>query len=310
VLKATDSLRRSIELPEGIFKIRTAIGLSHSAFAEKVIAADVDRVDFVEIPFEQIIHTPEAIELQDKVPLVLHCASLSIAGNVPPPAALVDRLKECIALTGTPWLGEHLAYVRADGVWREVAEHPAMLAQDDPEGVSTTPFNVGYTVSPQLSPPILERVIANTLYWQARLGLPVLLENGPMYFRMPGSTMSQSHFINQCCARSDDVMLLMDLSHLAITCANLELDPHAILDGLPLERVVEVHLSGMSFQSGATWDDHSVGAPPVVFGLLEQLLGKTSPRAVTLEYNWDHDFPMETLRRDLQRVRDLTDRPQ
>ncbi|HEV7878740.1 DUF692 family multinuclear iron-containing protein [Bradyrhizobium sp.] len=301
------SLRRSTELPERVFGARTAIGLSYSAFAEKVVAEGTERIDFVEIPFEQLIHTPEAIKLRDKVPLLLHCASLSIAGNLPPPPALVERLLECIDQTGTPWLGEHLAYVRADGIWREVAEHPALLAGTDADGPSAMPFNVGYTVSPQLSDPILERVLGNTLDWRQQLGLPVLLENGPMYFQMPGSTMSQSEFIQELCARSDSVLLLLDLSHLAITSANIQLDPHALLDSLPLDRVVEVHLSGMSVQSGVTWDDHSGGAPPAVFALLERLLREAKPRAITLEYNWDHDFPLDILHRDLERVRDLTE---
>ena len=296
--------RRLTELPESVFGVKTAVGLSYSAFAEQIVAEGREDIDFVEIPFEQLVHTPAAVKLRDKVPLLLHCASLSIAGNLPPAPAIVDRLSECIEETGTPWLGEHIAYIRADAVWQEVAEHPALFVGSDHK-LSAIPFNVGYTVSPQLSGPILERVLHNAHEWRLRLGLPILLENGPMYFRMPGSTMSQCDFIRSLCAESDNALLLLDLAHLAITCANLGLDAGSVLEGLPLDRVVEVHLSGMSKQSDAVWDDHSDGAPPIVFALLERLLCRAKPKAITLEYNWDGDFPTDILHRDLERVRDL-----
>ena len=109
--------------------------------------------------------------------------------------------------------------------------------------------------------------------------------------------------------RVDSVLLLLDLAHLAITCGNLGLDPASVLDGLPLERVVEVHLSGLSRQSDMMWDDHSDGAPPVVFMLLERLLSRSRPKAITLEYNWDRDFSTDVFHRDLERVRDLVARP-
>lgn len=302
---AAASSKRSTEARIDAFGGRTAVGLSYSAFAQRVVSEQSELIDFVEIPFEQLVHTPEAIRLRESVPLLLHCASLSIAGNSPPAPSLVSRLRECIEDTATPWLGEHLAYVRADGVWREVAEHPALLAGGLSPDIAAVPFNVGYTVSPQMSGPILDRVLERTLEWRKELKLPVLLENGPIYFPMPGSTMSQLEFIGSLCSRSKDVLLLLDLAHLAITCRNFDLNPDAVLDALPLDRVVEVHLSGISEQADAAWDDHSDAAPAMVFNLLDRLLRRTRPQAITLEYNWDNDFPSDILRRDLDRVRDL-----
>jgi len=280
----------------------TAVGVSYSSFAERFVAQRPGCVDYVEIPFEQLVHTPLAAALGGEVPLLLHCASLSLAGNAPPSRRLVDQLTAFIDTTHTPWVGEHLAYVRADGVLRQYAEHTALVADDLD---TSQPFNVGYTVSPQLSDPILDRVLERTLAWRQRFAMPVLLENGPIYFQVPGSTMSQFEFIGKLCARSDDVLLLLDLAHLAITCANLEVDPQTALDRLPLDRVVEVHLSGVSRQSDVTWDDHGGAAPPLVFSLLDQLLGRVKPRAITLEYNWDHDFPADVLERDCARVREM-----
>ena len=277
-----------------------AVGIAYSPYAESLVVQEPGLIDYVEIPFEQLVATPAAIAVADHVPVVLHCASLSVAGNAAPSADLVEQLERWIERTRTPWLGEHLAYVRADGVFRELAEHPALLGD-----AASGPFNVGYTVSPQLSEPILERVVNAGAHWRERLALPLLLENGPMYFSMPGSTMTQFDFIRAMCARSDSMLLLLDLAHFTITCENLMLDPFDALESLPLERVVEVHVSGARYQSGVFWDDHTEPAAPIVFELLARLLQRVRPRAVTLEYNWDVRFPREVVRRDAARVRQL-----
>ena len=113
-----------------------------------------------------------------------------------------------------------------------------------------------------------------------------------------------SAFIADVVARCD-AGLLLDLTHLLITCRNTGADPLRELAKLPLERVVEIHVSGMSVQSGVAWDDHAVPAPPEVFELLRRVLAEVRPRALTVEYNWSGAFPQEILHRHLQRAREL-----
>jgi uncharacterized protein (UPF0276 family) len=275
-----------------------AVGIAHADYAYDLVRSNPGLIDYVEIPFEQLLRNPSAIDIRSLVPVVLHCASLSMAGDVPPDDALVDALKRWVSETGTPWLGEHLAYVRADGQLRDSAAHEAFIDL-------SAPYNVGYTVNPQYSKPILERVAASAEDWSQRLGVPVLLENGPTYFNMPGSTMSQLEFIQTLCTRAHGVRLLLDLSHLAITCANLYLDPMQVLRQLPLERVIEVHVSGFHVEGGMCWDDHSARAPLQVFDLLMALRSRVQPRAVTIEYNWDASFPLDVVMEDVRHVRKI-----
>jgi uncharacterized protein (UPF0276 family) len=288
---------------------RTVVGLTYSEYVPELVKAQPSLLDYVEIAFEQLLGTPQLGSLLDEIPVVLHCASLSIAGNNPPEQALVEKLMYWIEKTRTPWLGEHLAYVRSDGRYREIAEHDAVTAAEDRAGAEFVldgiPFNVGYTVSPQLSEAVLNRVLSASAIWEAKLGATVLLENGPVYFCMPGSTMSQVEFLNLLCAKRPEARLLLDLSHLAISCSNLSLDPFETLAALPLERVVEVHLSGAREEGGIVWDDHTMPAPAPVFELFDRLMCASRPRAVTLEYNWDATFPTKTVVRDVQRVREI-----
>jgi uncharacterized protein len=282
----------------------TAVGIAHCAFAERLVIEQPGIVDYVEIPFEQLVHNPRSAELAAHVPLILHCASLSMAGNVSPDRQLVESVHHWVRETKTPWIGEHLSYVRADGTWKEIAEHSALFMGGADQGPAG-PFNVGYTVSPQYSNPVLDRVHEAWASFEREFGIPILLENGPIYFNMPGSTMSQSTFVNRLCEKSQKVGLLLDIAHLVITSENSGRDPYSLLDEFPLERVVEVHLSGTRREADFCWDDHSDRAPEIVFLLLERSLRRCRPRAITLEYNWDAAFPRDILFQDVQRVRGI-----
>jgi uncharacterized protein len=270
---------------------RTQLGLAYSATALAYLDAHPDALDYIEIPFEQLRHTPEAGALQSRIPLVLHCASVSVAGTVAPSTQTLDAIAATAAQLRTPWIGEHLAFVSAEGLEGEA---------DAPEPTALT-----YTVCPQLSEASVERVVANLDAARARLGAtPLLLENSPQYFPIPGSTMPMSAFVAAVFARCD-AGLLLDLTHFLITCLNTGADPMRELERMPLDRVVEVHISGLSVQSGIAWDDHAIPASPQVFQLLQRVLREVRPQALTVEYNWSAAFPQTILHQHLQRVRDL-----
>ena len=116
--------------------------------------------------------------------------------------------------------------------------------------------------------------------------------------------MSMVDFVGavvECC----QVGLLLDLTHFLISMLNTKKDAMSEIDRLPLEKVVEVHLSGLNVQSGIAWDDHATPAPPAVFDLLERVLARVSPTAVTLEYNWSPQFPESTLVKHIDRVHEI-----
>ncbi len=278
----------------------TAVGLAYCDYIPGLLSAEPDVVDYIEIPFEMLLQSEMALDNVGNTPVVLHCASLSLAGNVPISNKLRDRLGEIIAQTNTPWVGEHLAFVRA-----QEAEHEPSMADAVIVDPNTGSYNVGYTVSPQYSTAILNRVLDAVSEAEDHFGLPVLLENGPLYVNLPGSTMSQAQFISELCDRRPETQLLMDLSHLEITAHNSGKKAIDLLAEMPVEAVIEVHLSGYSVQSGMHWDDHAQRAPEELFDLLEMLMQRVRPRAITLEYNWDSSFPLDGVREDIDRVKGI-----
>jgi uncharacterized protein (UPF0276 family) len=281
----------------------TRIGLAMNDALPALLTAEPHLVDYVEVPFERLAHSPD-VSGSLTVPVILHCASLSLAGNLPPAKAVIAQLRQAIAASGTPWLGEHLAFVSMAREAGPSLGHSAFAPPVDEAGVGEGGlYNVGYTVSPQYSIEILERVATALDRWERFLDCPLLIENGPVYFEVPGSTMSQVEFIVQLCQTRESTRLLLDLAHLACTAINTAEDAGELLEALPLKQVVEVHLSGTAGRENVEWDDHANPIGAEVFDLLDRLLRQAQPRAITLEYNWDPDFPVEIVRRDLDRVR-------
>lgn len=267
----------------------TKIGLAYGPGVPEFIVAHVGLLDYIEIPFEQLKHSPTLAEIQNEVPVLLHCASLSVAGFVSPDSNTIDAVG-CEAIrTRTPWIGEHLAFVSADSL-------------SEGAGGCGEPTLLTYTVCPQLSEETVRRVAENLAMLQPRFQVPLILENSPQYFSVPGSTMNMTDFICEVASQCN-VNLLLDLSHFLITAQNTGVDPVAELDRLPLERVVEVHMSGVSIQSDIAWDDHASPAPERLFELLERLLRRNRPRALTFEYNWSPAFPPSVIERHVVRAR-------
>jgi len=286
-----------------------AVGSAYADFSERLAKDEPDLLDFVEVPFELLVNSPDVAAIGERLPIVLHCASLSLAGNVATDPRLIERLKDLIQATGTPWLGEHLAFVTAGEPSDAEDGHPAFYSAepldniDEPSGSGR--FNVGYTVSPQYSEEVLDRVSRSVIARENELKVPILLENSPIYFATPGSTMSQAQFVTAYAARNQGAGLLLDLAHLICTCRNMDLCPTATLDSLPLENVREVHVSGVSEVAGSAWDDHTLPVPESVFTLLARVLGRVTPRAITIEHNWDAGFSLPILRAEVARIRDM-----
>jgi len=83
----------------------------------------------------------------------------------------------------------------------------------------------------------------------------------------------------------------------------LNRDPHDYIAALPLERLVEVHVSGTSLRDGQMVDSHEPLADEDA-DLLSWLLARSAPQVVTLEYARD----VEALPDQIRRLRRLLGR--
>jgi uncharacterized protein len=233
------------------------------------------------------------IEIGAVQPIVLHCASLSVAGAVAPAESTVEEIRGWIERTRTPWLGEHLSFITA-----ERAEAGPVADEYAPG----EPYNIGYTVCPPMNEQTVGRVLRTIELAEREFDVPMVLENPPVYFPIPGSTMSQVELISEICDRSS-TGLLLDLAHFYITSQTMGFDPLEELRSYPLERVVEVHISGVETEAGGHWDNHAKRAPAIEFDMLALVLEHAQVRAITLEYNWSARFPVTVLLDEIDRAR-------
>ncbi|WP_404525053.1 multinuclear non-heme iron-dependent oxidative enzyme ApyH [Bradyrhizobium diazoefficiens] len=246
-------------------------------------------LDYIELPFELLRHDPSSLAVRNAAPIILHCASMSIAGFVPPADATLDAIAAQVDLTGTPWIGEHLAFISADPL-------PGSALHD-----STT---LTYTVCPQLSEQVLANACANVTRFQERFSVPLIVENSPQYFVLPGSTMSIVDFVAEFHQRTG-VGMLLDLAHFRISALNMKFAAEREILRLPLEQVVEIHVSGLDVQAETAWDDHAGLADEATFDLLHAVLSRARPRAITFEYNWSPELDEEVIVRQIDRARSM-----
>ncbi len=270
-----------------------AVGAAFCAYIPRFIDAHPNALDYVEVPFELFCHDPSVFALKDRIPIVLHCASLSIASPSLCSQQTIEKVQGWTQRTETPWIGEHLAFITSDR--EEAGETPDEYAPGEP-------YNIGYTVSPSMDASSLSRICRHLQYYSSQFAVPILIENSPLYFSYPSSTMSQAEFMSRILDECPSGLLL-DLAHLLISARTVGFEANDEIDGYPLERAAEIHISGIDQQPDGTWDNHSIRAPEEIYALLHQVLKRASPKAITLEYNWSARFPDEILHEDVARIR-------
>jgi hypothetical protein len=93
---------------------------------------------------------------------------------------------------------------------------------------------------------------------------------------------------------------VLDIGHARVAAHTLGMDIHDYVTALPLERVVQVHVSGVRERGGRLIDAHEPlqGAD---YALLRYLLERAHPRTVTLEYIHERGAVLD----QLVRLRDL-----
>jgi uncharacterized protein (UPF0276 family) len=114
------------------------------------------------------------------------------------------------------------------------------------------------------------------------------VENSVFYFHL-GDPLDEPAFLGRVVA-GPRCHLLLDLHNVYTTALNAGFDPHAYLARLPLDAVIEIHLSG-GRDSPAAWggrsmrlDSHDTAVPEPVWALFDEVWPRCpNLRGVTLE---------------------------
>lgn len=256
------------------------------------LAADLLRepraVSFVEVVAESCYVSTklrrEAVALSRMWPVALHGVKLSLGSA----EGLHDeRARQLGALARElrpPVVSEHVAFTR--GREREIG-HLTPLPRT------------------RAAVAAVARNVARARRWLP--DVPFLLENVAATFGWPDDEMDEATFYQEVVAATG-CELLLDVSNLWANATNEGLDPVAVLEGFPLERVAMAHLAGGEWEHGFYLDTHAAPVGEPVLALLRALVERRGAVPVLIER--DAEFgPFDELRAEIERVREIIHAP-
>lgn len=246
------------------------------------IFGEPERIDFIEILTEnfmgdggrahRILHQAAATW-----PVVLHGTALSIGSVSPLDEAYLAALGELIRTTGARWFSDHLCFSSAFGV-----EYHDLLPM---------PF----------TREALDHVVGRVQQVKRIADVPFALENPSYYVQFGASEMGEAEFLTALVERAD-CGLLLDVNNVYVNSRNHGYDPHAFIDALPLDRVIQIHMAGHHDLGDVIIDTHGAPCVDPVLELYAYTLARTGPVSTLLE--WDNDIPgLDELLAEHDRVR-------
>ena len=207
--------------------------------------------------------------LAERFAISVHGVGLSIGGAQPLDKDHLARLAKLVGWLNPASFSEHLAW----------SSHGETYLNDL--------LPLPYTNA------TLTRVAEHIDTVQSTLGRPMLLENPSSYLAYAESTWSEPEFLAEL-ARRTGCGLLLEVNNVFISSVNLGFTPQGYLDVVPLSRVAEIHVGGHDQDAddhGAALliDSHARPVAPPVWDLLADVLARTGPCPVLVE--WDNDVP-------------------
>jgi uncharacterized protein (UPF0276 family) len=135
----------------------------------------------------------------------------------------IQRARSLAELYKSPWVAEHFQCLHTE------------------DGT----YNLNYVFPPLYTEEFLERFAANASALQARLDQPLVMENIPGFFDVAASRLPEPVWLRRFFDRTN-LGFLLDLPHIWLEAHYKGADPKAFLGEFPLERVVELHVAGVS----------------------------------------------------------------
>ena len=209
--------------------------------------------------------------------------------------AAVRRHVPLARAIGVPWVSNHCFY--SDASWSDVWSSPVQFSEAE-----------------------AVRLAGRARALQDLYGVPLGHENAAYYRTCPGSDMTEQAFLARLVELSG-TYLHLDLHNLYANALNHGRAGYSIerfLDGIPLDRVISIHMAGGRWIEQQYHDLHDTAVPDPVWDLLDEVLARSRPGAVILEYETTAlragDEALDTVRTtelilaDLDRARAAWDR--
>jgi uncharacterized protein (UPF0276 family) len=215
----------------------------------------------------------------ERYPLVMHGVAMSLGGTDTLDFDYLRQVKELCRRINAGWISDHLCWTGGDGVY----------AHDL--------FPLPYTEE------ALQHVVARIAQVQEFLGQRLLLENVSSYVAFADSDMSEWDFVAEV-AKQADCDLLLDVNNVYVSAYNHCFDACSYIDGLPRERIKQIHLAGHSHNGNHIVDTHDAPVAAEVWQLYDYACRRLGRVPTMIER--DANIPaLDDLVTELQRAREI-----
>lgn len=260
----------------------TGFGLGLRPQHYPAFLADPPELDFLEIISENFmvaggrpLTTLDA--LRERYPMVMHGVSMSIGSADGVDLSYLRRLKTLADRVRPTWVSDHLCWTGVHGH----NSHDLLPLPYTEEALAVVCENI------RLAQDVLERAL--------------VIENPSSYLTFAASEMSEWAFLGEMCARTG-CALLLDVNNIHVSAVNHGFDALEFLNGVPADRVWQIHLAGHTPNGDLLIDTHDQPVPDPVWRLYDAACRRFGPVATMIERD-DNIPPLEDLLAELEIAR-------
>jgi uncharacterized protein (UPF0276 family) len=219
-------------------------------------------------------------KVRQNYPVVFHGVSLSLGGTEPLNKKYLKHLKLLVSEFEPAWVSDHLCWTGALG--------------ENLHDLLPLPYTF------EAAKWVAERISQV----QDFLGRRILIENVSSYMNYSASQMQEWEFLTEVSRRSD-CALLLDINNVFVSSQNHDFDPTQYINGIPTDRVAQIHMAGHTKRGALLVDTHDQPICEDVFDLYRYFVDRHGPRSTMIE--WDAQIPsLSELEAELSRLKIYT----
>ncbi len=215
--------------------------------------------------------------VRERFPMVMHGVSLSIGSVDPLDQDYLDGLKALAERLNPAWISDHLCWTGVDGV----NLHDLLPLPYTEEALAHVVDRIGQV--------------------QDHLGRRIALENASTYVTFANSEMTEWDFLAEMAKRAD-CDLLLDVNNIYVSGFNHGFDPIDFIEGLPAERIIQIHLAGHEHNETHIVDTHDAPVIEAVWSLYAETIRRLGPITTMIERDADIS-PFADMEQELDRAR-------
>ncbi len=202
--------------------------------------------------------------VRSHVPVVLHGVSMNLGSVDPLNDRYLDDLAGLARRVEASWVSDHLCWTGVDG--RNLHDLIPLPHTDE----------------------VIHHVAQRIRRVQDQLGRRIAVENVSSYFTYAADTMAEWEFL-RAIAEEADCGILLDVNNVFVSAHNHGFDPATYINGIPPERVFQLHLAGHSEEGPLLIDTHDHPVRDEVWALFAYTVRRLGPVSTLIE--WDDQIP-------------------